>query len=151
MIAELSASKTHYQIIIKLAKNHTDTTTDEFLPNDIAHNTKSIPWDPIASLVFKEPGNSGSISPAVALGHELAHAYHFDTDPASFIQRYVNTRDPVYDNAEEALTIKSFENVAAKFFHQGVRSRHGPVVGDPAWDYHFESVSGPLKTAPPPR
>ncbi len=153
VIARLNSSKTHYQIIIKPAKTHYDTGTDEFDFDDVAGsppNTKAIFWDPHASLTFKEPGNSGSISPAVILLHELGHAYDFDTSPVDFALRVQDT-DPIYDDPEEAMTMKSFEFPAAKFFKQGRRTRHSSIPNNSAWDYRLEYVASPLKAFPSPK
>ena len=81
-------------------------------------------WDPIASFYLD---TNGSLSPALMLGHELDHAYHYDQDRALAALRFSQSTGTTMDNAEEARTIKYFENPAALFFKKdgnGVRHDH---------------------------
>lgn len=69
----------------------------------------AIHWNPRQSLM---PSRHRSIPPALLLGHEIAHAYHFAADPEAFARR-LTTPAGFMLNQEEALT-HAREVIAAK-------------------------------------
>jgi RHS repeat-associated protein len=83
--------------------------------------TLTIYWDP--SCIAFCPTSHCSISPTLSLGHELAHAFHFDSDsPAYFARSKHKVKD--YGDAEEQLTIAGPENNAAITLHECIRNSH---------------------------
>ena len=87
------------------------------------------------------PAGNGSISPALLLGHELDHAYHYDTDSKKYFDLLKAKTNNDWDDKEEARTITYFENPAAQFFGEGVRHNHRERM---PWVH----VNSPLERAP---
>ena len=88
-------------------------------------------WDPTAAFLLD---TKGSLSPALILGHELDHAYHYDQDRDLADARFHQPTGTAMDNAEEARTIRYFENPAALFFRKdgnGIRHDHRYKKGNP--------------------
>ena len=83
--------------------------------------TLTINWDPTCSLYCSK--SNCSISPALSLGHELAHAFHYLNDKPGMMQR-TNIPDPDFDNGEEQFTIQGPENNAAITLRECQRSSH---------------------------
>ncbi len=83
--------------------------------------TRTVTWDPHSALRTSDGGRQ---SPALGLGHELAHA---DED-ASLRHRLVATYDRSYDNKEERRVILGVETHAAHALGEGTRRDHGGTV-----------------------
>lgn len=89
----------------------------------------TIEWAPNQAALVEDAGGAivGSMSPALVLGHELIHAYHFDLNPQYYNKMSTsdlsNTADAEYDDKEERRTIAT-ERTLAKFFHQTQRYNH---------------------------
>ncbi len=86
---------------------------------DNRYNT--VYWDPTASFFLD---TKGSLSPALMLGHELDHAYHYDQNRGLAGRLFHQPTGTDMDNEEEARTIVYFENPSARFFHNGIRHDH---------------------------
>lgn len=80
-------------------------------------NTRTIHWDPYSALRTTTGGHQ---SPALGLGHELAHA----TVAARVRDRGNAAPDPRYDNREERRVIRGPELHAAHALHEAVRHDH---------------------------
>jgi hypothetical protein len=79
--------------------------------------TGTIAWDPYSAL---RTTRGGTQSPALGLGHEIAHAIE---SPAR--EAILSTRlRPGYDNAEEARVIRGSERHAARTLGEAVRFDH---------------------------
>ena len=74
-------------------------------------------WDPHSALATTSGGRQ---SPALGLGHELAHA----VEAPSLRDRYSAQAVPAYDDAEERRVIRGVESHAARTLGEGVRSDH---------------------------
>jgi hypothetical protein len=86
--------------------------------------TKTVSWDP-STAVKDTHGNT--ISPALALGHEMVHALGDKANSAAFNRR-MNTPAGVFDNKEEQRVIRRYENPAARQLREGIRdSHHGSI------------------------
>jgi hypothetical protein len=77
-------------------------------------------WDPTSALITT---TSGGQTPALGLGHELAHAQGFDYSPDRY-DTLVNITVPNYDTAEEQRVITGPETLAANFLGEGTRTDH---------------------------
>jgi RHS repeat-associated protein len=105
-------------VIDSLEKSNTTYTveTNGFGVDMYDPRTRTVMWDPGLALKF----NGGSISPALALGHELAHAAEnwFTSTLRSFI--------PVagYSDLNEYRIIQNYENPAARSLGESVRTCH---------------------------
>ncbi|MHB8148179.1 MAG: hypothetical protein ACYDGM_13105 [Vulcanimicrobiaceae bacterium] len=94
-----------------LAINHRND--DHFDPN-----TDTIAWDPYSAL---RTTTGGRQSPALGLGHEVAHA----VENPHAEDRLRNRTDARYDDAEERRVITGSETRAARALHESVRHDHG--------------------------
>ena len=79
--------------------------------------TNTIAWDPYSAL---RTTRGGMQSPALGLGHEVAHAVEAPAREASLSDRV----RPGYDNAEEARVIRGSERHAARTLGEAVRFDH---------------------------
>jgi hypothetical protein len=79
--------------------------------------THTIDWDPTSAEDYDD---GGSMSPALALGHELSHA-------AGPTAPYYS--DPNYDNLEEKRVITGPETEAARRLGEHIRHNHRPGRG----------------------
>ncbi|EDS2852403.1 RHS repeat protein, partial [Salmonella enterica] len=100
--------------------------------NSFSPWTGRIHWDPHSALLCDEnPKNghydfkNGTQVPALALGHEIAHAYAFSTETYKNYMTRTNAIDPIYDTAEEKRVITGAETHAAKSLKQCIRKNHG--------------------------
>ncbi len=82
---------------------------------DPASNT--IAWDPYSAL---RTTRGGTQSPALGLGHEIAHAIESPAREAALSNHF----RAGYDNAEEARVIRGYERQAARTLGEGVRYDH---------------------------
>jgi hypothetical protein len=89
-----------------------DRNDDRFDPN-----TNTIAWDPYSAL---RTTNGGTQSPALGLGHEVAHAVEAPAREAALTARAL----PRYDDAEERRVIRGSERHAARTLGEGVRFDH---------------------------
>jgi len=80
-------------------------------------NTDTIAWDPYSAL---RTTRAGTQSPALGLGHEIAHAVEAPPRETSLQSRSL----PRYDNAEERRVIRGSERHAARTLGEGVRYDH---------------------------
>jgi hypothetical protein len=94
----------------RLTFNHRND--DHFDPR-----TDTIAWDPYSALRTTEGGRQ---SPALGLGHEVAHA----VEPIADEQRLSHRRVARYDNAEERRVIRGSECHAARMLGESTRSDH---------------------------
>jgi hypothetical protein len=80
--------------------------------------TRTVYWDPKSAL---QTTDGGQQSPALGLGHEIAHATGNRRDTAVLS----NTTDGRYDNKEERRVIRNYESPAARELHESLRYDHG--------------------------
>lgn len=80
-------------------------------------NTNTIAWDPYSAL---RTTRSGTQSPALGLGHEVAHAVESPAREAALSGRVL----PRYDDAEERRVIRGSERHAARTLGEAVRFDH---------------------------
>lgn len=80
-------------------------------------NTDTIAWDPYSAL---RTTHGGSQSPALGLGHEIAHAVESPARESTLAARAL----PRYDNAEERRVIRGSERHAARTLGESVRFDH---------------------------
>lgn len=106
IFAEIARSARHFHLRIN------DRNNDRFDPN-----TDDISWDPYSAM---RTTNGGTQSPALGLGHELAHAVE---SPARE-ERLNDQSVPGYDTAEEERVIRGSERRAARTLGEGVRFDH---------------------------
>jgi RHS repeat-associated protein len=78
----------------------------------------SVHWDRHIGLVCT---NGGRITPALALGHELAHA----AGDGKKARHLLTIPDPDFDNKEERRVQTTYEIPAATQFGEGIRWNHG--------------------------
>jgi hypothetical protein len=79
--------------------------------------TSTIAWDPYSAL---RTTRGGMQSPALGLGHEIAHAI----EPPAREAILSNRLRPGYDNAEEARVIRGSERHAARTLGEAARFDH---------------------------
>ena len=115
IIARLHGSRTQYTVRFKSGT----TLVDGF--ND---STNSVNWDPTGSLWV-----GGCLSPALALGHELAHADGYNYSAIRWWLKIL-TPDNQYDNAEEKRVITGPEASAAATLGEPRRYSHSVSKGD---------------------
>ncbi|MBO0910143.1 MAG: RHS repeat-associated core domain-containing protein, partial [Acidobacteria bacterium] len=82
--------------------------------------TRTVYWDPHSALQTTAGGHQ---TPALGLGHEMAHATGNRHDTAVLS----NTFDAQYDTKEERRVILNYENPAARELGESTRSNHGGV------------------------
>ena len=82
--------------------------------------TRTVYWDPHSALQTTEGGHQ---TPALGLGHEMAHATGNRHDNAVLS----GTPDARYDTKEERRVILNYENPAARELGESTRSNHGGV------------------------
>jgi hypothetical protein len=83
-------------------------------------NTRTVYWDPNSAL---ETTDGGHQTPALGLGHEMAHA----TGNRHTYDELVNIPDPQYFTREERRVILNYEDPAARQLGESTRSNHGGV------------------------
>jgi RHS repeat-associated protein len=120
MIVDMQESDTLYTVITthSMDADYTDVRSSDHV----------IVWNPHLGLKCEQQGPheyGAMLSPAMALGHELAHQRHDSL--AAFLQS-IDIGD--YENLEERRVIKNYENPAALTLGEGVRSDH---FGVPEW------------------
>lgn len=106
LFERLDTSLRHFHLAI----NNRDD--DHFDPN-----TNTIAWDPYSALRTTEGGTQ---TPALGLGHEVAHA----VEAPSREDTLTAHRLPRYDNAEERRVIRGSERHAAITLGEAVRYDH---------------------------
>jgi hypothetical protein len=106
LFERLADSPRHFHLAI----NHRDD--DHFDPA-----TNTVAWDPYSAL---RTTRGGTQSPALGLGHEIAHAVEAPAREYSLSARNL----PHYDNAEERRVIRGSERHAAHTLGEGVRFDH---------------------------
>uniref|UniRef100_UPI0011F1EEFE RHS repeat-associated core domain-containing protein n=1 Tax=Escherichia albertii TaxID=208962 RepID=UPI0011F1EEFE len=99
-------------------------------------NTMTIYWNSRAALFFSTEKGSVSQTPALGLGHELAHAQSYLTDKYNYMALF-HRADKQYENKEEARVITLIEYHAAKTLGECTRTAH---------DGKYYRVNGPLQT-----
>ena len=80
-------------------------------------NTNTIAWDPYSAL---RTTHGGTQSPALGLGHEIAHAVEAPARESALAARTM----PHYDDAEERRVIRGSERHAALTLGESVRFDH---------------------------
>lgn len=106
LFERLDASARHFHLAID------DRNDDHFNPN-----TNIIAWDPYSAL---RTTHGGTQSPALGLGHEVAHAVEAPAREAKLSARAL----PGYDDAEERRVIRGSERHAARALGEAVRFDH---------------------------
>lgn len=106
LFERLDCSSRHFHLRV----DHCDD--DHFDPN-----TNTIAWDPYSAL---RTSRGGTQSPALGLGHEIAHAVEAPSRESALQARSL----PRYDNAEERRVIRGSERHAAHLLGEGVRFDH---------------------------
>ena len=121
----LKMRKLDFDFKIRVVKNNTNDPTG----NCSYHRYGKVTWDPTYGLKYK----NGGVSPAVALGHEMAHQWH-----------YYRTRDYdelVKQGKEEQRVIDDYETPTVEFLN-----KHG-IGTDKSRKKHSEGegvhVNGP--------
>ena len=113
MIDAMEKSDTVYTIITNSSLNGdwSDANDDR----NVIH------WNPNLGLqcgLSKDGYEVGAIlSPALSLGHELAHT--------QFRDFWLKIEAPPYDNMQDKFVITEYENVAAQTLGEGIRHDHG--------------------------
>lgn len=105
--------KSLIETLEKTSTKYTLETNDQGR-DSLDPNTNTINWDPNSGLLVE----SGIQSPALGLGHEMAHAALQDHDQHS-------QKDSQYENKEDELVISRYEAHAAKTLKEPVRTHHG--------------------------
>jgi len=95
-------------------------------PTGLNINTGTIEFDPDMSIKFDAqnnitPSKSSTISPALALGHELAHSFRAFFATVTFLTK---KEDEQYGDKEERFAIKTIENDIAEELGEGIRQNH---------------------------
>ena len=129
------------EILNKLESSKSDYTINiyDMAARDVLHGnefdplSRTINWDPHSSGTWFVPDNSNdpngpgvtkSHSPAIALIHELGHAYHYETDSNKYQTDYKTETNDDYDNVEEKNTMLIIENIVAKALGEPERFTH---------------------------
>ncbi|HLI95524.1 MAG TPA: hypothetical protein VKT72_05465 [Candidatus Baltobacteraceae bacterium] len=99
------------------SSRHFHLTTNRHDDDHFDPNTNTIAWDPYSAL---RTTRGGTQSPALGLGHEIAHAVEAPQREARLSARAL----PGYDNAEERRVIRGSERHAAHTLGEGVRFDH---------------------------
>ena len=97
--------------------------------------TRTVYWDPNSAL---ETTDGGHQTPALGLGHEMAHA----TGNRHMTAELSGMADPQYDTREERRVILNYEDPAARQLGESTRSNHG---GNPY------NVASPTSIVPLPQ
>jgi len=106
LFARLESSPRRFQLSLNhRGDDHFDPATD------------TIAWDPYSAL---RTTRGGTQSPALGLGHEIAHAVESPAREALLSNRL----RPGYDNAEEARVIRGSERHAARTLGEAARFDH---------------------------
>jgi uncharacterized protein RhaS with RHS repeats len=92
------------------------------LDDDYFDGSKTVYWNPHSAL---KTTSGGKQSPALGLGHELAHAQGFDFNPDRFNKMATPHSDLIYDTKEESRVIMGPETSAAKTLGEDTRQDHG--------------------------
>ena len=106
IIKDLETSSTEYDL------EYNNVGDDEFI-----YATNTIRWDPHSALCTT---GGGSQTPALGLGHEMAHADY----PALFGAFLESLPSAAYDNLEEERVITGPETTAAQTLGEGTRTDH---------------------------
>ena len=80
--------------------------------------TRTVYWDPNSAL---ETTDGGHQTPALGLGHEMAHA----TGNRHMTDELSGMADPQYDTREERRVILNYEDPAARQLGESTRHDHG--------------------------
>ena len=88
------------------------------IPTDVEINSGNIEFNPHAGLKF---GNGEAISPSTALFHEVGHAFSAFFYTTSFLVGN-GTPHNQFNNLEEYSATVNFENNAARYFNEGIRT-----------------------------
>jgi RHS repeat-associated protein len=138
MIRLLESSPTTYEVTPEPAKTGWNTFLyNAFSPNVVQREGNWVPagkanpaisWDPKYAYAIR---GGGEISPAVILGHEIAHASHYDTDARAYMHRAKQgTGGPGFPTAEEQLVVQDIEKELQR------------MAGEPARKTYDDSVDG---------
>lgn len=106
LFERLDRSSRHFHLAV-------DRRDDDHFDPD----TNTISWDPYSALRTRQGGTQ---SPALGLGHEIAHAVEAPAREAALSARAL----PLYDNAEERRVIRGSERHAAHTLGEAVRFDH---------------------------
>jgi len=126
-LSYLSQSPIMSEVISQLESSsnvYTIVPTDHMPPysNRYDPETRTIYWMPHKALKV-DPCKKGQ-TPALALGHELAHAYNDDNDRDAMLERAMTPTGDAYENEEEKNVIRMFENNAAMDLGESLRFWH---------------------------
>ena len=106
VIAKVEHSRT--EVTLRIVHNG----ADRYEPDN-----RTVVWDPLSALRTTAGGRQ---SPALGLGHELAHA----AAASSLLDRGMRARLRGYDNAEERRVVRGAEAHAARTLGEAARSDH---------------------------
>jgi len=106
LFRRLDESTRHFHLTIN------DRDDDHFDPQ-----TNTIAWDPYSAL---RTSRGGTQSPALGLGHEVAHAVEAPSREALLARQAL----PRYDDAEERRVIRGSERHAARTLGEAIRYDH---------------------------
>jgi len=142
IIDRLDRPGVEYKIdIISVGRDYESFTKDSTPP--------TISWDPTVGMAWTD--NRGRIrrhSAMINLIHEMAHAYHWDTDPQGYSRR-VSHKIMVWHDEEEEVTTREIENPIAIFFKEDPRYWHDENVVNKF--YYYSTVSPISVERLPPR
>jgi hypothetical protein len=106
LFQRLDESARHFRLTIN------DRNDDHFDPQ-----TNTIAWDPYSAL---RTTRGGTQSPALGLGHEIAHAVEAPSREAALARQTLSR----YDDAEERRVIRGSERHAARTLCEAIRYDH---------------------------
>jgi len=144
IISYLENCQTSYRVVAEFAPiEGTAQPGDGFVPNDAV-----IYWRPNWAFRWNTGLLTHKQTAALALIHEMGHAYHAASDPARYEQDCKLYSDSaqrdVWTSPEEKRTIKEIENVVSKELNEPLTDRHD-WSGVYVWATHYPTI-GPVST-----
>ena len=124
-----------FSILQNSAQTYTINTNYSFMNGSFYYPTTTVTWNPGYGL---QVTSGGIQSPALALAHELVHAFHYDSDPAN----YPNIRQitmPGYEKFVEYVAVTYETLIARELGEKATRTDHGGT---------FVAVGSPISTNP---
>ncbi|WP_367298594.1 M91 family zinc metallopeptidase [Hafnia alvei] len=98
-----------------------DTNTNSTNGDNFNSMVMKIHWNPHAALLCS---NGKKQSPALGLGHEIAHAHEYMFGNIDDYYKRINSKMSNYENKEEYRVITGPESTAAKTLDEGIRTDH---------------------------
>ncbi len=121
IIEHLERSQTEYTVEVLQAPSEAAA----YHPSEFDPARNCIEWDASAGLEWKANAFSWkSHSAAIALMHELGHAYHKDVNARAYYRRAQSMTRDQWGNREEKRTILDVENPVARALGEPERNFH---------------------------